>query len=397
MTEKTKDELLSAIQEENIVLPTEFPIEFFNKIRNKTTQLIGNSDPEKYQKGQHKWYEISVKETIFINSITIITSKYTKYDGAQIKITNPRYSSEMIKATKNTSDQFIFEINDFATSFAFRPDGKYFTSPEIQKITIIGYSSEEIDEITGIASNIEGYSHRIFEKCQEITAEANARQEELDNFEASKSSIESEIETLTENKEKIESEIKDVTEQIDSYNIRLTSFKSAESDVKMRVSSLEDSIDGKKQEQRVLNAQLSEDRSILKKLEDDINMFPSEISAFVQQGGKSIKGYTFFAVVPIAIIFGVTYALLSGAADLTVLYKEPEGFDIWTVFITRLPFVAIATAILAACYKLTRVFISEILNINRQRLNLSTISIIATDVSLASCEGLEPDSKVHAT
>jgi hypothetical protein len=46
--------------------------------------------------------------------------------------------------------------------------------------------------------------------------------------------------------------------------------------------------------------------------------------------------------------------------------------------------MAISLAIITACYKIARSFISEMIKINNQRLNLTKISIIAKDVSMAS-------------
>jgi len=51
-------------------------------------------------------------------------------------------------------------------------------------------------------------------------------------------------------------------------------------------------------------------------------------------------------------------------------------------------YVIIATGLIIASYKLARVFIAEIMRINEQRLNLSKISIIATDASNTSQGGL---------
>ena len=53
-----------------------------------------------------------------------------------------------------------------------------------------------------------------------------------------------------------------------------------------------------------------------------------------------------------------------------------------------MPYVIIATGIITASYKLARVFVAEIMRINQQRLNLSKISIIATDASNTSQGGL---------
>jgi len=85
-------------------------------------------------------------------------------------------------------------------------------------------------------------------------------------------------------------------------------------------------------------------------------------------------------------------ALFSGAVDLTQLWKEQENVSISTVFLTRIPFVIIALALLEVCgYVVGRLF-SGIIRINRQRLSLSKLSIVARDVSVAAAQNLELDS-----
>lgn len=80
--------------------------------------------------------------------------------------------------------------------------------------------------------------------------------------------------------------------------------------------------------------------------------------------------------------------LISGAADLTVIISENPKIDIQTLLLSRIPYVTIASGIIYACYEIAKVFISEMIKINRQRLNLTKISIIAKDVSSAAETGL---------
>ena len=80
--------------------------------------------------------------------------------------------------------------------------------------------------------------------------------------------------------------------------------------------------------------------------------------------------------------------LIFNAANLTTVIDENNNARIFSILATRLPYVIIATAIIGAAYKLAALFVSEIMRINQQRLNLSKVSIIATDISDASAEGL---------
>ena len=63
-------------------------------------------------------------------------------------------------------------------------------------------------------------------------------------------------------------------------------------------------------------AELKQDQ---RALEDDVNMFPTKIGAFVTQGGKNIQTYWWLATVPIALLVLVTALLVFKAADLTTV------------------------------------------------------------------------------
>ena len=54
-------------------------------------------------------------------------------------------------------------------------------------------------------------------------------------------------------------------------------------------------------------------------LEDDVNMFPTEIGAFVTKVGKNIQTNWWLATVPIALLVLVTALLVFNAADLTTV------------------------------------------------------------------------------
>ena len=65
------------------------------------------------------------------------------------------------------------------------------------------------------------------------------------------------------------------------------------------------------------------------------------------------------ASVPIFVIVGVVVSLFTGAVDLTVLHETEDSYELLSVLLTRLPFVLISIAIIHACYRLAKVFISE--------------------------------------
>ena len=91
-----------------------------------------------------------------------------------------------------------------------------------------------------------------------------------------------------------------------------------------------------------LAQEIDERNRELRALQDDVNMFPTEISAFIQQGGQTIQTYLKLAAVPISLMVLVTGLLVFNAANLTTVFDEVEGAKIWSILLTRLPYVVIA-------------------------------------------------------
>ncbi len=68
---------------------------------------------------------------------------------------------------------------------------------------------------------------------------------------------------------------------------------------------------------------------------------------------------------PFALVFFVIlWSLFSSAIDLTQLWKNEDGIDIWTIFLTRLPFVIVAFALIEAAGFVVGRLVFEIIKIN---------------------------------
>jgi hypothetical protein len=120
-----------------------------------------------------------------------------------------------------------------------------------------------------------------------------------------------------------------------------------------------------------------------------LRLFPSEIAGFVEEGNRNIRTYLWLSL-PFAGIFGVVlWSLFSSSIDLTQLWKLDEGVDVWTIFLTRIPFVLVAIALIEACGFVVGRLIFEIVKINRQRLDFAKLSIVAKDVVTSAAVDVE--------
>ncbi|MCF6197132.1 MAG: hypothetical protein L3J50_10570 [Emcibacter sp.] len=391
MNKLTEEEMLSKIEDEQLIVGKEIPIELFGKRTSKTTQLVNNTDQENYLMGRSRPYEFTLEEPLYINSIVISTEKYSTHRVSRIIWEGPNTSGSNNSTMRISDDKFEFEINDFVSTFSFKPDTELWKHPNIKSVTLTGYTRTEFLELCLQISKLDEYKSGIMEEYQSIIDEANVCREEIERFEDQKEKIETQISGLNSESEEVETELTLLKDERSNIKSEISGLKQEETTIKTRTETLEDSIDQKKNKQKQLNNDISDKISELKSLKDKINMFPSEITGFVDQGARSIARYTFLAAVPILILIFVTYELFNSAVDLTAIRNTEEEYEVWTILLTKLPFVTVAAALIHACYKIAKIFIGEIIKINQQRLNLSKISIIATDVSSASSEGLGLD------
>lgn len=395
MSNIDKETYLQKLEEPTPPQEGSIPIEFFKRRTGKTARLIDNSNSNFSVQGQHKWYKLQLDEPIYITKIKFFTNDYTSYDSAEIEWSSKPQGSDGKEKTKNKEGVFVFEINSFVQNISFRPDRKYLVNPRIKKIEVYGLTTKDFSEGCQYLSRLDHYKQEIIEDLETYFIRAEKCSETINEFESKKEEIVTSNNMLEEQRDSLLSEINTLSDSKENLQESISKLANEESNIISRKEKLDDSIDQKIKDQQGLNTEIADGKIHLRKLKENINLFPSEITGFVDQGARSITRYTILSSIPIIVIILVTASLFLSSADLTVVYKRPEGVDIWTVLLTRIPYVVISATLIHACYRIAKIFISEIIKINRQRLNLSKISIIATDVSNASSEGLDLNSDEH--
>jgi len=69
-------------------------------------------------------------------------------------------------------------------------------------------------------------------------------------------------------------------------------------------------------------------------------------------------------------------------------HKEESVYDVWEIFLTRLPFAAVSIFLIEVSFFVIWSIYKRIINIHQQRLSLSKLSIIARDISDYASDGL---------
>jgi len=287
-------------------------------------------------------------------------------------------------SARPSNGTITFVVNDICKFVSFRPPARFFSQTQIQAVRIEGIKREDVSSALDSLSNLDGLKQSIIDVADKVVAKADQKIAEAAQAEVVRQNIAREVATLKQNASRARKNVDDLahkknelitengeaTRALDDSNSRFR-------DVQQRTQLLE-------KQSAKLASDVQTNEATLKSLKSNINLFPTEIVEFVNQGSKNLRQYFWLAVAPIAIIGIMFFLLIRGAADLTTVITDNPNVNIQAILVSRAPYVTIALAIITACYKIARAFFTEMIRINSQRLNLTKISIIAKDVSFAS-------------
>lgn len=369
--------------------PEVLSIELFDKSSKKSTKLINNVDPEKYIDSRSQSYKFELKEPILVNDIIFEFDGYLNHKYIEFEYVSAGDGSTYTTRERIGSGVVTANVNDVITSFSVRPEKQYVSNTKFKSVVVNGLDLDSLESVIDKIGDTEEYLREIRSKANVILQNAEEAQSHLDGFESRKSALNDEIAALEEKHQSAENEHAQQLKELGKVRSKIETSLTTESEISTRLEDLHDKVDQKKKESSALTSAISDLENQLKGLKDDINIFPLEISGFVSQGASNIKVYLLMAAIPLFLLVGYTWELFASATDLLSVYNSADDIDIWELLMSRMPFVFISLFVIHASYKLAKTFITEIMKINQQRLNLAKIGIIAKDVTDSSVAGLD--------
>lgn len=357
----TENEQNSAIAPKEHLITTEF----YSRRGNKDELLInGNAEPFD---AKSRWFTYSFARPVFLTAIEITCDGYASYDKFDIEVDHADGTRHEEKISVN-SGIVRLKLGKLSNGFKFRPEKKWLSDPKILKVTSTGYTEDEFHEFEWAIKDFQ----QNLSKLEQREKKLEAQQEAYNSLKSERTEIESAV-----GKAKAESE--QLTQSLASTKETVIKLQSSEKDLQQSNASAEETL-------RNLKTQISKESEKLQELVREVRLFPSEISGFVKEGNRSISTYLWIGAPFLAILIAILCLIFFNAVNLTQLYKEVESIDIWTIFLTRIPFVLVAIALIEASGYIVGRLAFEIIRINRQRVEFAKLSIIAKDVSAASAE-----------
>lgn len=354
--------------------PKTISVEFYSKRGNKDERLINSASGEPFD-AKARWFSYFFVQPVYLTEITISVDGYSAGDRFDLEVehVDGTYHEERVPVSGSS---VTLRLGKLSRSFRFRPEKKWFSDTKLTSVSVKGYTENEFHEFEWA---IRDYEKRLA-KLQEREHTIQALETDLATKRTEKVALEAEI-----GKSRVE------LDQLQKANVAAMAAAATEDE---RRKNFEQRKNEARDQLNELTKQVQSKSNELDQLVKELRLFPAEIAGFIREGNRSIRQYLLIGLPFAIILIIVTYRLFSSAVDLTQLWRQDPNIDVWTVFLTRLPFVVIALAILEVCGAILARLIFEVMRINRQRTEFSKLSIIAKDVSTASgsiAKGMTPD------
>lgn len=355
----------------------------------KTTRLLANSGKGKPVEGQHRWFSYSFKRPLFISRVVVHQTNYPEYTNFQIEATLED-GKTVKKAPSPKSGKVVLDVNDFCSAIKFRPPKAYWSlGTTIESVEIFGFQKFEAPKFIQFARSVDELRSAAIADIERREEVYQSKIDEAEKCEARIADAKKELTTLKGQADRQRSNLRRLDSEKSEITAKLEVLKQWVADSEITLKNLRKELSEKGDRKEGLDGQISVMENKLSDLRANLDIFPSELEDFVKQGSKNTRTLFWLALAPIAVICAMFFLLISGAVDLTTKISGDQSINILALVASRAPYVIVSLAIINACYQIAKFFISELININRQRLSLSKVSIVAKDVANAAETGLE--------
>lgn len=360
---------------------------FLHRLR-KSTQLIGNQNEQSYIKARREWMEFDFVDLIYITSITVYALGYEDYHELELSYIDFTGRNTVNLSSRYDDGAFTFKLNSFMGGFGLRPNERWFKDSKLASIEVRGVEQRYFGDVISLMRNLNSEIVDVEEHLNQYLTRARAADANYATLKSQLHEIQAEIGEKEGDLADINAEIQIQGRNLDEASKKLAINEAVKRNVDAQVQDAHQKLESLSAKSSALSQQNQEKEASLLGLQNDINLFPTEISGYIKQGAKNVKLYAWLCVVPLGIIVFVTWRLFSNSEkilDYMVFADRP----VIEFLLSRFPYVVVSFAILAVCYTLLNRLISEVIGINRRRQDLFKINIIATDVSYASQHGLD--------
>jgi len=372
----------------------------------KNTKFLKHINPADENASTYKInrgnYKVDLKSKAYIEKIVFHTANPKKLSNS-IKV----FATYEIEGKKTceiiTHDSMCsVQINGIISNLELETSYMWQGTPRatITKINIYGYTIFQLDKLTenlqtwltnraNISNWVIGEKTKIDQERQKLSAKQDEATSNLNT-------INQEIQQAEDEYKEADLKLSDILSEIITNEETLKKLKSDQEQAKTSTDDLEskaerinDTIQKKNIELKSLNENIVTTDKKLKALIANKNLFTDEIEEYAARGNRNIWFYSFFAIIPLLILSFVTSRLYLNSESMLHLINDETKYSIMDILLSRLPYVLVSIFLIQGSYYLCKAFVVRIMEIHRDRLNLSRVTIIAKDISEASSHDLE--------
>lgn len=405
MTLEITDQSLEELQEGSDEEYPAIPAEFISKIAGGIVRCL---TPESRVFGMRSGesYDLLFLEPAYVAAVEIEFSKTVFGAGLQLSVLDALSNKTINKKLQQDalSNKVTFSPNCVTTGVSILLNPTLFDmvkrrTLDIKHIKITGVTPKDFESLSETFTLLQGLRDASIEELTVAKTNIESREQKVHQRETSVGQLEAtkkaELAALQETLDTAEQDSEEATAQLVIIKDEISRNETRKQSVVEQIAAYEATarkIEGEvskgKEELTSLAVKTSEAERKLRDLTNNVNLFSEEFSSFSNHGATQARTFLLLSVIPLGIIAILTGQLLMGAVDLSVRYVKEPNLDLLTIFVTRLPYLAICGSILVVCSSALIFLFTRISLIYSERLDFSKIGIIAKDVAFASSNGL---------
>ncbi|WP_158126265.1 hypothetical protein [Vibrio fluvialis] len=381
----------------NKIRPSENIMEHFGgTIRNGYYYLFGAKVKNKDKLLDVNEYEWVLEVKLIIRDTnSIISLNYVNHMGETITV-RPKEN-----VTDSNTSKLSYLINDNVKliTFTLSPEGNDIT---IEGVQIIGYKTSDymniiktLDELWSVVdeNNIKTESFLSLD-IKNKSVELNQLRKDIENSKTSLEELDKSNELAQSQLDSTRNYINDERKQLDTIKKDVINFKNEDEKIKKSINleskKLADIISNSSAKQEKLDA-LKSDLAIFTK---EAALYSEDFSAYKKEIDKQNLFYAFFLLVFSVSFIVFIVNIYNSAAYLVDNFQF--NFDLWTLFVSKLPIISINIFILGVFSTLVYQCINLITNNFEKISTLKQITYLVKECVDAQSEGVEasPDEIV---
>ncbi len=365
----------------------------------KQFKLLENTDENFTYVLRNKYYSFKFEEPVFIEIIIYSTKdESTSLKGFKTEYVDIYGKEHKIKSSEERNIRHL--PRTFVNEFKFKAPEKIFGGVEkieLKSISIVGYTVEDFQTIQSKYNETKTLHKNLESKVEEIEEKTTAYNELVDLTQKEHEELVKKVNELRAEKENYETEqIPSLKENFNEVKEETEKIQQLKDELEKKKTTIENNIKQLEGESDKLNTEIGELTADIRRLNNDKNVFSTEMVEYVKQANNHMWIYFFLAIIPWVLIAYIAYFIFFQTEGLIVaLDTTTKSIDMWKFFLARLPFVFIVASIVYVSYRVSKIFIHNLIHIQKQKRQFAKIGIIAKDVADSSMDGMEitPEEK----